>query len=132
MIVEKINKFYWISTILQLSRYPFNWKTSLGYLACIIIQALTIYVASGVFTARWIISIGYCEFSNALILDLKKDLQEIRRMLSELRKMSRPKRKLAQIEIAKKLVEFVNFHSVEYYNFNGRRFSRRSETVYIF
>ena len=83
----------------------------MGYLACIIIQSVTLYFGSIMFIAKWIITIGYCEFSSSLALDLKHDLREIGEKLIEPKRMNRRNRKLAQIEIAMKLVRFVNFHS---------------------
>lgn len=59
----------------------------------------------------WILTIGYCEFCKNLTIELKDILREIGEKIRAMEKMNAAMGKLAKIEMAKKLIEFVSFHS---------------------
>lgn len=58
-------------------RYPFEWKTPLGYLGCMIIQIPTVFIAAEVFYVASSSLCALCYVVTAFTEDLKRCLRQL-------------------------------------------------------
>lgn len=59
------------------SRYPFDWKTPIGYAVCIFIQLSKIHLIVEVYTSGMVVTIGYCLFVYAFVSDIEEKLLQL-------------------------------------------------------
>lgn len=58
------------------SRYPFDWKTPIGYAVCIFIQLSKFYLLIEVYACAMIVTIGFCLFVSAFVSDIEEKLRQ--------------------------------------------------------
>lgn len=60
-----------------LKRYPFNWKTPIGYFFAYLIQTSTVFAGTAIFVCALISNIGFCTFGISFVEDIEECLQHL-------------------------------------------------------
>ena len=96
------------SDLLFLISYPFNWRTPLGYVACVFIQVVQIIVAAEIYASGNMFTIGACMQIANFAADIKEKLHQFNRIIiSSDNELTIDD----QIILRKRLNEIIEFHS---------------------
>lgn len=90
-------------------RYPFNWKTSIGYLACWLLQVPPVLATAELFIYTLILAIGFCLFLEDFISDIEENLRELNDDLH--RTLDNVSNIDQHFEMKIKLFDIIEFHS---------------------
>ena len=98
-----------IEAILICSRYPFNWTTPTGYLACSSIQIISVIPAAILYTSIMISTLGFCLFAIDFVNDIEENLRQLNYFLitSEDQELIGKER----LNAKKRLTDIMIFHS---------------------
>lgn len=96
-----------ISFFPSILSYPFDWRKPIGFAACILIQSLLSYTIVNVYAFTLSSTIGHCIFAAAFISDLEVHLRELN---DQFRGMIHENAQ-NQLEIRRKFIEIIQFHS---------------------
>lgn len=91
-----------------MERYPFDWKTPVGYIGCILIQALSFLCAAEAFIAVLVFIIGFCYFMTDFANDFRQNFLELNEYLM---KANDNLIAIDSNEIMKRLTDLIQFHS---------------------
>lgn len=62
-------------------RYPFNWKTPLGYITIICYQAAVTYLTASILFYSMIMTVAHCMFVVAFVSDVKNDIRTLNEVI---------------------------------------------------
>lgn len=90
-------------------RYPFEWRTPIGYIGCVLIQIPTLFVDAEFYVSTLNLIIGCCAFISSLVSDLKEEIRQFNVRLIELKsKKKSSEREVA--ELKKELNKIIQFY----------------------
>lgn len=105
---SKICFLIWFDFFLY-SRWPFDWKTPLNYIAVVVFQSIAAYIIILILLCTILIPVAHCVFIMAFCSDLRNDV----RVLNEIMKIGSGKNQSIQtndiIEIKRKLCKNIEF-----------------------
>lgn len=90
---------------LQNQRYPFDWKTPVGYVTCVLIQIITFYAVTSIFVIVLILIIGFCMFLTNFGNDLEENVFEMNKMTRQ------SSSAIEETKIKKRFIDIIQFHS---------------------
>lgn len=102
-----VNRFKLFSFIVQ--RYPFDWSTPIGYLACCFLQIPPIFAAPDLFMYALVLVIGFSLFSQDFISDIELNLHRLNDDLHASEENSPTAKQYMEMKI--KLFGIIQFHS---------------------
>lgn len=88
-------------------RLPFEWKTPIGYLMCVMIQIPILYLLGDMFFFITLFITTLCIFVTDFVTDIEERLRSLNEMVLDKTMMIADKR----IEMTKKLSDIIQFHS---------------------
>lgn len=90
-------------------RYPFDWETFIGYLACWILQVPPVLATAELFIYTLLLPIGFCLFLEDFISDIEENLHQLS---DDLHRIGENLSNIEQkIEIKMKFFDIMEFHS---------------------
>lgn len=106
-------------------RYPFEWRTPLGYTTCVFIQISTLFALFELYSIIITLTIGCCMFVIGLVSDLKEKLHQFNVNLLEMCNKKNYNGR-DKIELKKNLNMIIQFYadarqlSIEFFFFSNQ------------
>lgn len=91
-------------------RYPFDWKSPIGFFGCFFIQLSSVYIFVEIYTCAIVLTVGFCSFLADFATDIEQKLLQLNEYVLELK----GKKKLTveeRNELKKKMIDIFCFHS---------------------
>lgn len=119
--------YYYLNQILHpknnliFLRYPFNWKTPIGYMMIVFYQSVVTYLTASILFYSMLMTVAHCMFIVSFCTDVKNDI----RMLNEFIKIESDKKKkfsAAAINKIKKMLKDIILFHVDTKELNKNRF----------
>lgn len=86
-------------------RFPFEWKTPIGYLSYIIIQGINLFATANFLSCTLFLVFGMCSFAIDFVSDIERNFNQISKSLN-----TNGLTKSEQRAVEKKLIETCRFH----------------------
>lgn len=110
------------------NRCPFDWKTIIGYLACICIQIPTVFLTGQLYILTLLLILGFCYFLTDFVLDIEEHLQQLNETIIE-------KNNAKYYKFQKKFIDFIQFHTESLQLSNGLNISnlkKKKHQIFFF
>lgn len=90
-------------------RFPFDWKTPIGYVFCSFIETKIIYVQVLLFSSILALTVGFCLFIASFANDIKEKIHQLNKYIISLEAGNWTTEQRA--ECKKKIQEIIQFHT---------------------
>lgn len=95
--------------IISISRFPFDWKTPIGYIVAIIFQSILMCITTMNCTCAILFPIAHCVFLITFCFDLQKELRTLNKIIKSKCGENKKRPTNRYIEIKKQLSKIIQF-----------------------
>lgn len=95
--------------MVEIKRYPFDWKTPVGYVACLVIQIPSIFILVEVYVDILALFVGFCTFMTDFANDLSENLRKMNEDFN--RVINGNSTIIERTDIKSNFMDIIQFHS---------------------